>query len=51
MKANIHNIDKAVRIVLVIVVAVLYFTGFISGTVAIIYSFSYSSFSCRYGIY
>jgi len=38
MKANIHDIDKVARIILAIVVAVLYFTGIISGTVAIILS-------------
>lgn len=36
MKANIHNLDKVARIILVIVVAVLYFAGIISGVVAII---------------
>ena len=36
MKANLHDVDKVARIILAIVVAVLYFTGIISGTVAII---------------
>jgi zinc transporter ZupT len=36
MKANLHDVDKVARIILAIVVAVLYFTGVISGTVAII---------------
>ena len=38
MKANLHDVDKVARIILAIVVAVLYFTGIISGTVAIILS-------------
>ncbi len=36
MKANIHDVDKVARIILAIVVAVLFFTGVVSGTVAII---------------
>ena len=36
MKANIHDIDKVARMILAMVLAVLYFTGVISGTVAII---------------
>jgi hypothetical protein len=36
MKANIHDADKVVRIILAIVVAVLYFTGVISGIAAVI---------------
>ncbi|MCB0820225.1 MAG: DUF2892 domain-containing protein [Bacteroidetes bacterium] len=36
MKANVGNIDKAVRIVLAIVFAALYFTGTVTGTVGII---------------
>ena len=36
MKANIHDIDKVVRIILAIAVAVLYFAGVISGTLSII---------------
>jgi zinc transporter ZupT len=38
MKANLHDVDKVARIILAIVVAVLYFTGVISGTLAIILS-------------
>jgi zinc transporter ZupT len=38
MKANLHDVDKVARIILAIVVAVLYFTGIISGNVAIILS-------------
>ncbi len=36
MKANMGTIDKAIRIVLAILVGVLYFTEQISGTVAIV---------------
>lgn len=36
MKANLHTADKALRIFIAIAVAVLYYTGFISGTTAII---------------
>jgi hypothetical protein len=36
MKKNIGTIDKVVRIVIAVVVAVLYFTNVISGTLAII---------------
>lgn len=36
MKPNMGTIDKAIRIVLALVVGVLYFTGQISGVVAII---------------
>jgi Protein of unknown function (DUF2892) len=36
MKANMGTIDKAVRILAAIVVAVLYFTNVISGTLAIV---------------
>ncbi|MEZ5173761.1 MAG: DUF2892 domain-containing protein [Bacteroidia bacterium] len=36
MKANVGNIDKAIRIILAIVFAALYFTGTVSGTVGII---------------
>lgn len=36
MKANIHNADKIARIMIAIVVAVLYFTGIIEGTTAVI---------------
>lgn len=36
MKRNVGNIDKMVRILAAIVIAVLYFTNVISGTLAII---------------
>ncbi len=36
MKKNMGNIDRALRVIVALVVAVLYFTGLISGTVAII---------------
>lgn len=36
MKPNMGTIDKAIRILLAIVVVVLYFTQLISGTLAII---------------
>ena len=36
MKANINNVDKAVRIFLAIAAAVLYFTGIITGIPGII---------------
>ena len=36
MKKNMGTIDRIIRFVLAIVVAVLYFTGNISGTVAIV---------------
>jgi hypothetical protein len=36
MKKNMGNIDRVIRFALAIVVAVLYFTGKISGIVAII---------------
>jgi hypothetical protein len=36
MKANIGTIDKSVRIILAAIIAVLYFTDIISGTVGII---------------
>lgn len=36
MKKNMGSIDKAIRIVVAIVIAVLYFTNQISGTMAII---------------
>lgn len=36
MKANIGTIDKVVRILAAVVILVLYFTGQISGTAAII---------------
>lgn len=36
MKSNVSNVDRIIRFVLAIAVAVLYFTGVINGTVAII---------------
>ena len=36
MKANISGIDKIVRIILALAVVILYFTGVINGTAAII---------------
>lgn len=36
MKQNIGNTDKIIRILVAVVIAALYFTGTISGTVAII---------------
>ena len=36
MKKNIGNTDKLIRLLLALLVAVLYFTGLISGTLAII---------------
>lgn len=36
MKANMGTIDKAIRIVIALLIGILYFTGQISGTVAII---------------
>lgn len=36
MKANMGTIDKAIRVVLAIIVGFLYFTGQIGGTLAII---------------
>jgi hypothetical protein len=36
MKKNMGTIDKVIRVLLAIVVAVLYFQGIITGTVAII---------------
>jgi K+-transporting ATPase A subunit len=36
MKKNMGNIDRGLRVVVALVVAVLYFAGQISGTVAII---------------
>lgn len=36
MKKNMGTIDKSIRTILALTVAVLYFTGVISGTVAII---------------
>lgn len=36
MKKNIGNIDKAIRVLLAVVIATLYFTNVISGIVAIV---------------
>ena len=36
MKKNVGNTDKLIRLVVALVIAVLYFMGVISGTVAII---------------
>jgi hypothetical protein len=36
MKANMGLVDRAIRVVLAVIVGVLYFTGQISGTLAII---------------
>jgi RsiW-degrading membrane proteinase PrsW (M82 family) len=36
MKANMGTLDRAIRIILAIAVGVLYYFGYISGTVAIV---------------
>lgn len=36
MKKNMGNVDRAVRVVLAIIIAALYFTGTIPGTLGII---------------
>ncbi len=36
MKQNMGNLDKAVRVAVAIVIAILYFTHVISGTLAIV---------------
>lgn len=36
MKANMGTVDKVVRILIAAIIATLYFTNFISGTLAII---------------
>ena len=36
MKKNMRNIDRGLRVIVALVVAILYFTGQISGTAAII---------------
>jgi len=36
MKKNVGTIDKVVRILMAVVVTVLYFTGVISGTLAVV---------------
>lgn len=36
MKENMGNIDRAIRIILAIVIVVLYFSGVVSGSVGIV---------------
>lgn len=36
MKKNMGNIDKMLRVLVAVVIAVLYYTGMVSGTVAIV---------------
>ena len=36
MKQNMGNLDKAIRVLIAVVIAALYFTGVINGTVAIV---------------
>lgn len=36
MKQNMGNLDKAIRVLIAVVIAVLYFSGVINGTVAIV---------------
>ncbi len=36
MKKNVGNTDKLIRLVIALVIAVLYFAGLISGTLAIV---------------
>lgn len=36
MKKNMGNVDRAVRVVIAILIAVLYFTGTVSGTLGIV---------------
>jgi hypothetical protein len=36
MKANMGSLDKTVRIVIAVIIAALYFTGTISGTLGIV---------------
>lgn len=36
MKKNVGNIDKAVRIILAVVFAALYFTGTVTGTLGLV---------------
>lgn len=38
MKANMGSLDKTVRIVIAVIIAALYFTGTISGTLGIVLS-------------
>ena len=37
MKQNMGNLDKAIRVVVAVVIAILYFTNVISGTLAIVF--------------
>lgn len=36
MKKNMGNVDRAVRVVIAIIIAALYFTGSVSGTLGIV---------------
>ena len=36
MKQNMGNLDKAIRVLIAVVIVVLYFSGVINGTVAIV---------------
>lgn len=36
MKKNMGNVDRAIRVLLAIVIAALYFTGTVSGTLGIV---------------
>lgn len=36
MKANMHLVDRIVRILISIVIVILYFSGYFTGTIAII---------------
>ena len=36
MKKNMGNLDRAIRLLLMVAIAVLYYTGVISGTLAIV---------------
>ncbi|MBK9792074.1 MAG: DUF2892 domain-containing protein [Sphingobacteriales bacterium] len=36
MKQNMGNLDKAIRVAVAVIIAVLYFTHVISGTIAIV---------------
>mgnify|MGYP000889245527 CR=1 FL=1 len=37
MKQNMGNFEKAIRVVVAVVIAILYFTNVISGTLAIVF--------------
>jgi hypothetical protein len=58
MKRNLGNTDKVIRILAAIVVAVLYFGNFISGTIALVFGLiaiifvitSFINFCPLYGI-